>query len=87
MFLRQPGELGKMGQRRASSRTLIIIGLILSVFGAIFFLLSDTLFGDTDVAYSLMFFGLILLPLGVIIVLLGIFELLFKMVQGWITKK
>ena len=50
------------------------LGGVLLVAGAALFLLSDTLFGDSDVASSSVFFGLILLPIGVILALLGVIQ-------------
>jgi predicted phage tail protein len=40
------------------------------------FLLSDTLFGESDVASYSMFFGLILFPLGIILTLVGVIQVL-----------
>ena len=48
------------------------LGGILLLAGAALFLLSDTLFGDSDAASYSVFFGLILFPVGVILTLVGI---------------
>ena len=52
------------------------LGGILLVAGAAMFLLSDTLFGDSDAASYAAFFGLILFPFGVVLTLVGIFQVL-----------
>lgn len=52
------------------------LGGILVVVGAVMFLLSDTLFGESDVASYSMFFGLILFPLGIILTLVGVIQVL-----------
>ena len=50
------------------------IGGILLVAGAAFFLLSDTLFGDSEAASYSVFLGLIMFPIGVILTLVGIVQ-------------
>jgi predicted phage tail protein len=57
------------------------LGGILVVVGAAMFLLSDTLFGDSDVASYSMFFGLILFPLGIILTLVGVIQVLIAKVK------
>jgi predicted phage tail protein len=52
------------------------IGGILLVVGAALFVLSDTLFGDTDAAAYSAFFGLIMFPGGLILVLVGIVQVI-----------
>jgi predicted phage tail protein len=46
------------------------------VVGAALFVLSDTLFGDTDAAAYSAFFGLIMFPGGLILVLVGIVQVI-----------
>lgn len=57
------------------------LGGILVVVGAVMFLLSDTLFGESDVASYSMFFGLILFPLGIILTLVGVIQVLIAKVK------
>ena len=64
-----------------------MLSLIISAVGAVLFLFSDTLFGDSDIAYNLMLLGLILFPVGVILAFVGIVELLFAKIKQWIAKK
>lgn len=58
------------------------IGGILLVAGAALFLLSDTLFGDSDAAASAAFLGLIMFPLGVILSLVGAVQVLVEKIKG-----
>jgi hypothetical protein len=51
------------------------LGVVLMVAGAALFLLSDNLFGDSDLAYNAGFLGLILLPVGVVLTLVGVIHL------------
>ena len=51
------------------------LGLVLLVVGAALFLLSDTLFGVSELASYSGFFGLILFPIGVILTLVGLIRL------------
>lgn len=76
-----------MNQRRMSSGSFAITGLIISALGAVFFLFSDTLFGDSDLAHNLMFLGMVMLPMGVILSLIGVLELLFSKIKRWIKKQ
>ncbi len=57
------------------------LGGILLVVGAALFLLSDTIFGDSDAASNSMFFGLILFPLGIILTLVGSIQVLIAKVK------
>jgi predicted phage tail protein len=57
------------------------LGGILLVAGAALFLLSDTLFGDSDMASYSMFFGLILFPIGIVLTLIGIVQVLIARVK------
>ena len=50
------------------------IGGILLVVGAALFLLSDTLFGDSEAAPYSVLLGLIIFPIGVILALVGIIQ-------------
>ncbi len=52
------------------------LGGILLVVGAAMFLLSDTIFGDSEATAYAIFFGLILFPLGFILMLVGLFQFL-----------
>ena len=76
---------GKMHHRRIGPGWFTVLGLAIAVLGAIVFLFSDTLLGDTDVAYNLMFLGSILFLTGILIAVIGIFELIFGVIKGWIT--
>ena len=57
------------------------LGGILLVAGAALFLLSDTLFGDSDMASYSMFFGLILFPIGIVLTLIGIVQVFIARVK------
>lgn len=74
-----------MHHRRIGPGWFTVLGLAISVLGAMFFLFSDTLFGDTDIAYNLMFVGLILFVTGILIAVISIFQLIFGVIKGWIT--
>jgi hypothetical protein len=50
------------------------LGGVLLVVGVVAFLLSDTLFGDSEVASYSMFIGLILLPTGFVLTLVGVVQ-------------
>jgi hypothetical protein len=56
-------------------------GAILLLVGAALFLLSDTVFGDSDAASYSLFFGLILFPIGVILTVVGIIQVLIAKVK------
>ncbi|MEJ2172231.1 MAG: hypothetical protein ACO22K_12045 [Woeseiaceae bacterium] len=56
-------------------------GLLLAV-GAMMFLLSDALFGESDVAAYLVFSGLIMFPVGVILTAVGIVQMLVAKFKG-----
>ena len=58
------------------------LGGILLVAGAALFLLSDTLFGNSDAASYSVFFGLILFPIGIILSLVGIIQVLIARAKG-----
>ena len=58
------------------------IGGILLVAGAALFLLSDTLFGDSEAASYSMFFGLIVFPLGLILTLVGLIQVLIARIKN-----
>jgi predicted phage tail protein len=62
-------------------------GMILLVIGATMFLLSDTLFGDSDATAYSAFLGLILFPLGVILTLVGAIQVLVKKAKEKIHKE
>jgi predicted phage tail protein len=58
------------------------IGGILLVSGAILFLLSDTLFGDSEATSYAIFFGVIMFPLGLILTLVGLIQALIEKVKN-----
>jgi predicted phage tail protein len=57
------------------------LGGTLLVAGAALFLLSDTIFGDSDAASYAMFLGLMLFPVGVVLTLVGIIQVLIVRVK------
>lgn len=57
------------------------LGGILLIAGAALFLLSDMLFGDSEAASYAMFFGLIVFPLGIILALVGIIQVLIARIK------
>lgn len=58
------------------------IGGILLVAGAALFLLSDSLFGSSEVASYSMLLGLIMFPVGVILILVGTVQLLLAIFKN-----
>lgn len=52
------------------------IGGILLVAGAAIFLLSDTLLGESEAASYAVFFGLIMFPIGLVLIVVGIIQVL-----------
>ena len=67
---------------RQTAMANLKIGTILLIAGAVLFLLSDTLFGDSEVAYYSVFLGLIMFPIGVILGLVGGIQLLWAKLKG-----
>jgi len=57
------------------------IGGILLFAGAALFLLSDTLFGDSEAASYAAFFGLIAFPLGLILAFVGMIQVLIARIK------
>ena len=57
------------------------IGGLLLVAGAALFLLSDTIFGDSEAASYSMFFGLIIFPMGLIITLVGLIQVFIARIK------
>ena len=57
------------------------LGGILLMAGAAMFILSDTVFGDSDAASYSAFFGLILFPLGFVLAVVGVFQLLIGRIR------
>ena len=57
------------------------LGALLLLAGAAMFLLSDTVFGDSDAASYSAFFGLILLPAGFVLTLVGIIQMLIVSIK------
>ena len=76
-----------MTQRRSSSQNMLKLAVVLSLVGAALFLLSDTLFGESDLAYFLMFVGPIAFTLGLFFVVVSIFEMLVAKVKSWIKNR
>jgi predicted phage tail protein len=58
------------------------IGAILLITGAVLFLISDTLFGDSEAASYAVFLGLIMFPIGVILALVGGIQMLVAKLKG-----
>ena len=57
-------------------------GGILLAAGAVLFLLSDTLFGDSEAASYAMFFGLIMFPVGLFLTLVGLIQVLIARIKN-----
>ena len=57
------------------------LGGMLFVVGAVMFVLSDTFFGESEAASYSAFLGLILLPLGIVLSVVGLLQLLFAKVK------
>ena len=57
------------------------LGGILLVAGAAMFLLSDTVFGESEAASYSAFLGLILFPLGFVLTVVGFFQVLFAKIK------
>jgi hypothetical protein len=58
------------------------IGGTLLVAGAVLFLLSDTVFGDSEAASYSIFFGLIMFSLGLLFSLVGLIQVLVAKFKG-----
>lgn len=58
------------------------IGGILLIAGAAVFLLSDTLLGDSEAAAYAMFLGIVLVPVGLILAVVGIIQVLIAKVRN-----
>jgi hypothetical protein len=58
------------------------LGGVLLLAGAAFLLLSDTLLGNSDLASYSAFFGLILLPVGAILALVGGIQVAVARIRG-----
>ena len=58
------------------------IGGILLVSGGALFLLSDTFFGESEAASYSMFFGLIMFPVGLILSLVGLIQILIVRIKN-----
>ena len=52
------------------------IGGVLLVAGAAIFLLSDTLLGESEAASYAVFLGLIIFPVGLVLIVVGIIQVL-----------
>ena len=52
------------------------IGGVLLVAGAAIFLLSDTLLGESETASYAVFLGLIIFPVGLVLIVVGIIQVL-----------
>lgn len=57
-------------------------GGILVIAGAALFLLSDTLFGDSEAASYSAFLGLIMFPLGLILAFVGLIQALVARIKN-----
>jgi len=66
---------------------MLKLAVVLSLVGAALFMLSDTLFGESDLAYFLMFVGPIVFTIGLFFVVLSIFEMLVAKVKSWIKNR
>ena len=58
------------------------IGGILLVTGAALFLLSDTVFGESEAASYSIFFGLIMFPMGLVFSLVGLIQVLIARIRN-----
>ena len=58
------------------------VGGALLVAGAVLFLLSNTVFGDSEAATYSVFLGLIMFPVGVILTLVGAIQVLIAKFKG-----
>ena len=56
-------------------------GIVLMVAGAALFLLSDTLFGESELIHYAWFASLILFPVGVILTLVGVIHLAISKIR------
>ena len=57
------------------------LGGMLLVAGAAMFLLSDTIFGESEAASYFAFLGLILFPLGFVLAVVGFFQMLVSKIK------
>ena len=57
------------------------LGGMLLVAGAAMFLLSDTIFGESEAASNFAFLGLILFPLGFVLAVVGFFQMLVSKIK------
>lgn len=57
------------------------IGGALLLGGAVLFVLSETLLGNSEAASYSMFFGLVMFPVGLILTLVGLIQVLIAMVK------
>ena len=58
------------------------IGAVLLIAAAALFLLSDTMFGDSEVASYAMLLGLIMFPVGLVLGFVGLIQLLIGIMKG-----
>ena len=58
------------------------LGGVLLVVGAAIFLLSDTIFGESEAASYSAFLGLVLFPLGFILTVVGFFQMLLAKIKA-----
>jgi len=63
------------------------IGTILVIAGAVLFLLSDTYFGDSEVASYSLLLGLVMVPIGAFLALVGGVQVLIAKIKGRPTQK
>ena len=57
------------------------LGALLLAAGAAMFLLSDTVFGESEAGSIAAFLGLVLFPLGFILTVVGLFQVLFAKIR------
>ena len=57
------------------------LGGALLVVGAAMFVLSDTIFGESEAASYTVFVGLVLFPLGFVLSVVGLFQVLFAKIK------
>jgi len=77
-----PKATFKMNLDGQKSMINLRIGGILLVAGAALFLLSDTIFGDSEAASYSMFFGLLMFPLGLILTLVGLVQVFITRIKN-----
>lgn len=77
-----PKATFEINQDKKQDMVNLKIGEIPLVAGAVLFLLSDTLFGNSEAASYSVFLGLIMFPVGVILTLVGAIDVLVAKFKG-----